>query len=170
MTPRPATEQLVVLALERIDGPALVADVGTGSGAVAVAIAAYAPHAEVWATDVSEDALELARRNARRHGVADRVHVVRGDLLDPTPRRLDLVVANLPYLPDSVRDHPDYFEYRSEPALAIFAPADGLVHYRRLVAAAEDRLDPDGALLIQLHRDVLEIERAELHGVELAAA
>jgi release factor glutamine methyltransferase len=171
MTPRATTERLVERALARLgDAPACVADVGTGSGAVAVAIAKRAPLAEVWATDVSEDAVQLARRNAWRHGLCARIHVRHGDLLEPAPARLDLIVANLPYLPDALRDDPGYTEYGVEPPTAIFAPADGLEHYRRLVSAAERRLAPHGALLIQLHREVLEWEREELCGLELLAA
>ena len=75
-----------------------VADVGTGSGAVAIALAVNRPNVEVWATDTSPAAVELARENAKLHGVEDRVHVVQGDLLDPLTEPVDLVVANLPYL------------------------------------------------------------------------
>ena len=99
-TPRHTTERLVDAALERLrPGPARVADVGTGAGAVAVAIALHRPCVEVFATDSNPAAVALARENARRHGVSDRVHVVHGDLLAGVPARLDLVVANLPYLP-----------------------------------------------------------------------
>jgi release factor glutamine methyltransferase len=103
MTPRRTTEALVDAALERLGrGSAIVADVGTGAGAVAVAIAVNAPETRVWATDLSPDAVLLARANAVRHGVAQRVHVVRGDLLDPAPNEpVDLIVANLPYLPQA---------------------------------------------------------------------
>ncbi len=76
-TPRPTTEQLVEAALDRIDGvPMRIADVGTGSGAIAVALAVNNPNVEIWATDTNEDAVELARANAERLGVADRVHVL----------------------------------------------------------------------------------------------
>src|SRR6476620_8230406 len=85
-TPRPATEALVDAALKLIDGREVrVADVGTGSGVIGISIAVAAPHAEVWATDISEAAVELARENADRHGVADRVHVLQGNLLEPLP-------------------------------------------------------------------------------------
>src|SRR5437762_3360305 len=101
MAPRPASEALVEAAVARVgNARARVADVGTGSGAIAVSIALRAPAAEVWASDLSECAVRIARRNAERHGVADRVHVVQGDLLDPLPGSLDVIAANLPYLPD----------------------------------------------------------------------
>jgi release factor glutamine methyltransferase len=107
-SPRPATEWLVRAALERIGGgPKRVADVGTGSGAITVALAVHRPQIEVWAVDTSLDAVELARENALQNKVADRVHVVRGDLLEQVPARLDVVVASLPYLPDSLHD-PQY--------------------------------------------------------------
>lgn len=158
MTPRIASEQLVAAALERIgDRPARVADVGTGSGAVALAIALGAPRAEVWATDVSAEATMLARANARLLGVGDRVNVVRGDLLAPVPSELDLVVANLPYLPLS--DRTEYPDLRAEPEAAVFSGGDGLGLYRDLLGAAEEKLVPSGAVIIQLHGQVFVAER-----------
>jgi release factor glutamine methyltransferase len=167
MTPRPATEQLVAKAAERVaDRPARIADVGTGSGAIAVSLALAAPLAEIWATDVSAAAVLLARANARRLGVGDRVHVVRGDLLERVPGELDLIVANLPYLPSDDRArHP---ELAGEPGDAIFTDGDGLGPYRRLLGAAEEWLDPDGAVVLQLHRRVVVAERDEL-GAALSA-
>src|SRR2546425_9651039 len=107
-TPRATTEALVDAALAHIDGqPVRIADVGTGSGVVGVTLAVQSPNAEVWATDTSDAAVELARANAEKHGVADRVHVLRGDLLEPVPESVDLVVANLPYLPAG-RPRPRY--------------------------------------------------------------
>ena len=104
-SPRPATELLVRTALESIgDGPKQVADVGTGSGAIAVALAVCKPDIDVWATDSSPAAVELARRNAEENGVGDRVHVRRANLLESIPVQLDVVVANLPYLPASLHD------------------------------------------------------------------
>jgi release factor glutamine methyltransferase len=161
MTPRSATERLVAAAAERVGGrPARVADVGTGSGAIAVSLALAAPRAEVWATDLSAAAVLLARANARRLGVADRVQVVRGDLLERVPGELDLITANLPYLPSG--DCADYPELAGEPDEAVFAPGDGLEPYRRLLDSAGERLTVDGAVVIQLHRRVLVAERDEL--------
>jgi len=157
MTPRPATEQLVTAAAAR-SGPgfARVADVGTGSGAIAVALALAAPRAEIWASDVSPAAVLLARANAHRFGVEDRVHVVRGDLLEELPGGLDLIVANLPYLPRG-EDRP---ELAGEPEQAVYADGNGLGLYRRLLAEADGKLRPDGTVLIQLHRRVLDLDPA----------
>ena len=161
MVPRPATEALVDAAADRIgDRPALVADVGTGSGAIAVALALRAANARVWATDTSAEAVKLARANVARYGLGDRIDVQHADLLDGVPSGLDLVVANLPYLPERLRaERP---ELASEPGDAVFAPGDGLDHYRRLLAAAPAKLRADGALAIQLHRRVLAWEAAQL--------
>jgi release factor glutamine methyltransferase len=164
MTPRPSTEALVDAAAALVgERPyARIADVGTGTGAIAVALAHRLPHAEIWASDISADAVELAQANANRHGLGDRIHMVQGDLLEPIPAPVCLVVANLPYLPDELRDDPAYAEYRTEPPEALFSSEQGLAHYRRLLDAAEDRLDVDGVLVIQFHRRVLNAARAEL--------
>jgi release factor glutamine methyltransferase len=161
MTPRPASEGLVEAALERIgDRPARVVDVGTGSGAIAIAIASMAPAATVWATDNSRRAVALAKRNVRAHGLEHRVLVRHANLLDRVPGALDLVVANLPYLPeDTAASRP---ELAKEPRGAIYAAGDGLGPYRRLLASCEDRLSANGFVAIQLHRSVLTATRDEL--------
>jgi len=154
-TPRRATERVVDAALERLGRePARVADVGTGSGAVAVTLALRAPAIEVWASDTCRNALALASLNAERLGA--QVHIVHGDLLDGLPRDLDLIVANLPYLPDGA---PGYDE---EPVAAVFSGGDGLDHYRRLLAGAADHLNDRGGIVIQFDGEVLEAERSEL--------
>src|SRR2546430_4696157 len=118
-TPRPPTEALVDAALERIDGrPARVADVGTGSGAIAVALAGAKPDLEIWATDTNVNAVELARANAERHGVGSRVHVLDGNLLEPVPGPVDVVLANLPYLPEAERRP----AHDAQPAQAVDGP------------------------------------------------
>ena len=168
MTPRPATLALVDVAAERLGArPARVADVGTGSGAIAVALALRAPQAEIWATDTSPAATALARANVSRHGLGDRVSVRHADLLDGVPGELDLVVANLPYLSDTLRaERP---ELAGEPPEAVFASGDGLHHYRRLVDVCARKLRPDGALAIQLHRRVHLAGAADLEQLNLAA-
>jgi release factor glutamine methyltransferase len=153
-TPRRTTELLVQRALEWIGHePKRVADAGTGSGVIGITLAVRRPQIEVWATDLSSEAVELARLNAERHGVADRVHVLEGDLLDPVPVAVDVVVANLPYLPDSLHDP----RYDSEPPLAIYASGDGLGPYRRLLDACRDGklVTPGGVVMIQFHREAL---------------
>jgi release factor glutamine methyltransferase len=164
MTPRRASEQLVRAALARLeDRRARVADVGTGSGALAIAIALGAPRVEIWATDSSRRAVALACANVRRHGLEDRVHVCHGDLLAPVPGAIDLIVANLPYLPR--RSRPCYPDLHAEPDDAVFSTGDGLDLYRRLLSSAEERLSVSGALILELHRRVVLAERAQLADV-----
>ena len=166
MTPRVASEQLVDTALDQLDGrPAVVADVGTGSGAIALALAKAAPAVHVWATDTSPYAVALARANVRAHRLGDRVTVRHGELLEPVPGQLDLIVANLPYLPEAEAGQDPDLE--SEPPEAVFARGDGLGPYRRLAAASHTRLAPGGALVIQLRRRILTARRDEL--AELSA-
>jgi release factor glutamine methyltransferase len=165
MTPRAASEQLVAAAADFVgDRHARVADVGTGSGAIAVSLALAAPRAEIWATDRSAAAVLVARANAHRLGVADRVHVLKGDLLCPAPGELDLIVANLPYLP--LRERERYPDLIGEPAEAVFADGDGLDPYRRLIVQAEERLTEAGALIVQLHRRPFVARREELPELE----
>jgi len=161
MSPRPASAALVEHAVAWLgDRPARVVDVGTGSGAVAVALALRAPAAAIWATDLDPAAVVLTRLNARLHGVEERVHVRRGDLLEPTQGRFAAIVANLPYLPRSERSR--YPDLGREPAHAVFAAGDGLGPYRRLLAEAGRRLLPGGLLLVQLHARVYALAAASL--------
>ena len=154
-SPRPTTEKLVAAALERVGGGhARVADIGTGSGVVAITLALRAPRIDVWASDTCASALRVASGNAARLGA--QLHLVHGDLLEGLPRDLDLIVANLPYLP------PRTPGYENEPAAAVFSSGDGLDHYRRLLAGAADHLTDDGGVILQFDGDVLEAERSEL--------
>jgi len=164
-TPRATTEALVDAALKRIgDDPVRIADVGTGTGAIGVSIAVAAPQAEVWATDTNENAVELARVNAKRLGVADRVHVVHGNLLEPLPEPLDVVVANPPYLPLATRDLPEHAELRGEPEDAVYAPGDGVGPLQELLElCAAGKLKMPGFVLVQFHRRVLEADCQHLH-------
>jgi release factor glutamine methyltransferase len=151
LIPRPETETLVDLALAR--RPTSVVDVGTGSGCIAVSLAVHLPEAIGYAIDISPAALAVARRNVERHGVAERVRLMVGDVLNPRPGPVDLIVSNLPYiptgqrasLPASVRDH--------EPWLALDGGADGLDLIRRLLAQAPAVLLPGGGLLVEIGAD-----------------
>jgi len=131
LIPRPETELLVEVGLAFPSG-ARVVDVGTGSGAVALALAFERPDLEVCGTDVSEDAIEVARENAKRLGLG--VGFSHCDLLDGVPGAVDAVLANLPYVADGTPLEPEILRY--EPAQALFAGVDGLDVIRRLVAAA----------------------------------
>ena len=155
-TPRTTSEALVDAALAHIDSrPLRIADVGTGSGAIGISIAVAAPQVEIYATDVSPDAVALARENAERHGVADRMHVFEGDLLEPVPDQVDLVVANLPYLPEG-EPRP---ELAGEPPEAVYAPGDGLGPLRQMLHVCEaGKLAMPGFALVQYRGDVLEAD------------
>jgi release factor glutamine methyltransferase len=161
MTPRRATEALVDRALELVgDRPKRVADVGTGSGAIAVALALLAPNLEVWATDTSVAAVELATANVERLGLEDRVSILEGDLLEPVPADLDLVVANLPYLPG--REAASHPELAGEPFTAVYAPGDGLGPLSRLFEQGYRRLAEGGVVVYQYRGEVFEARREEL--------
>lgn len=163
MTPSSATEALVDWAVPWIGSrPLRVADVGTGSGAVAVAVALRAPASRVWATDDDEAAVALARANVRRHGLHEHIRVLLGDLLDPVPGPVDLVVANLPYQPQARSRHHAESAFRDQPKHAIYAPGDGLGYYRDLIAACRSRLTVEGAIAIQLYGFVLVAGRRQL--------
>jgi release factor glutamine methyltransferase len=136
LIPRPETEYLVV-------------DVGTGSGAIAVALAHKLPHAAVTAIDLSAATLAIARENAKRNGVAFRF--LEGDLLAPVAEeRFDFIVSNPPYVPETDRATLSVEVREYEPALALFAGDDGLEVYRRLIPAAFDALTPGGFVALEI--------------------
>lgn len=154
LIPRPESEFVVIEAVEALkalDAPRLV-DVGTGSGCLAVACAHQLPKARVTAIDISPKALEVARGNAERHKLTDRVEFLEGDLLSPLPESptLDAIISNPPYIPTAdvedlepgVRDH--------EPALALDGGADGLEVVRHLLREAAPRLKPGGHLILEI--------------------
>jgi release factor glutamine methyltransferase len=154
LVPNPDTEVLVqraVSIVRQANGPVRVADVGTGSGCIAIAIAHYAPGVDVWASDVSREALEVAARNVTRHSVGERVHLACGDLLDPLPGQFDLICANLPYVAPGTDLPP---EVTAQPAGALYADRDGAAIVLRLVAAASARLNPGGRLLVEVSSEI----------------
>ena len=151
LIPRPETELLVEAALAHLPRhqPLRLADVGTGSGAIAIAVAKHLPHATVVALDQSPAALEVARENARTHGLADRIRFRHADLLSAEPGPFDAILANLPYVPESDRAglHPQVRDH--EPPTALFAGADGLDLYRRLIPQTALVLAHDGLLALE---------------------
>ncbi len=152
LIPRPETETLVEVALTiaRQHRVTELAEVGVGSGAVAIALAVNLPWAEIYATDSSALALEVAEENCRRHEVWDRVHLALGDLLDPLPEPVGLVVANLPYVAEEELDSlaSDITAY--EPLGALDGGPDGLDHIRRLLEQAGPWLKPPGMICLEI--------------------
>jgi release factor glutamine methyltransferase len=158
LIPRPETEYLVEKVIEIADGlekqriaKLRIADVGTGSGAIAVALASKLPAARIHATEISAAALAMARGNAERNGVANRVTCHEGDLLASVAGKLfDFVVSNPPYVPQRDRDSLSVEVRDYEPAQALFAGADGLDVYRRLIPAAFNALFHDRYLVLEI--------------------
>lgn len=166
LIPRPETEHLVEAVLDALprERPLAIADIGTGSGAIAVALARNLPLADLYALDLSAAALEVAQANAANLGVTDRVRFLRSDLLDALASGqrhefFDAVVSNPPYVPlsEAPELHPQVSRY--EPASALFAEDDGLAIYKRLIPQANEALKPDGLLALEIghgQRDAMD--------------
>jgi release factor glutamine methyltransferase len=155
LVPNPDTEVLVQLAVAwaRESGrPLRVADVGTGSGCIAVSIAHYAPDVEVWAGDLSSQALEVAARNVTRHSLEQRIHLACGDLMEPLPGCFDLVCANLPYLASGSTLPADVV---AQPSMALFAGMSGAELVMRLLEAAPARMNPGGRVMVEVDPSIL---------------
>ncbi len=152
LIPRWETEELVERALAWLATrpQARVVDVGTGSGAIALAVAKHARQAHVYATELSPAALEVARENAQRLGLAHRVQFLLGDLLTPLPQPVDLILANLPYVAQKDRAQlmPEVRDF--EPPLALYGGEKGLDLLARLLAQAPDYLRPQGAVWMEI--------------------
>ena len=163
LIPRPETERLVELALERLppDASLQVADLGTGSGAIALALARERPQARVVATDASAAALGVAQANAAGNGIGN-VEFRQGDWLAPLAgERFDLIASNPPYIADG-DPHLARGDLRCEPAMALSCGPDGLAAIRRIVAGARAHLVPGGWLLLEHGCDQGEAVRALL--------
>lgn len=175
LIPRPETETLVEAAIARLQNfsgalinGALIADLGTGTGCIAVSVAYALPQAVVYATDASEDALQLARENARRHGVAGQIEFVAGDagnwaaplLREGFGAMFDLLLSNPPYIATGEIESlaPQIRDW--EPRLALDGGDDGLLPYRQLAAQCGALLKPGGALMMELGAGQFEAVRA----------
>ena len=160
LIPRPETEHLVEAALARVDRHAAlrIADIGTGSGAIAVALAHALPNARITALDISPAALAVARENAERHEFVSRIRFVQSDLLDAVAGgQCDMIVSNPPYVAEDEDLEPQVRDY--EPASALIAGPEGLDVYRRLIPQAQAALKPGGWLLLEIghgQREALE--------------
>lgn len=170
LIPRPSTEALVEHVIQharRTPGflAPLIADVGTGTGAIAIAVAKQIPDSRVIATDIAEDALALARENAETQGVADRIDFRAGDLLAPLHgERVKYLLSNPPYIPDDEWDavEPNVKDY--EPARALRGGADGLQFLRPLIAGCREYLEPPAQICFEIaasrKQDVLDLAAA----------
>ena len=154
LIPRPETESMVehalFMALMGMETPDLViADVGTGTGAIAINLALHLPAARIYAMDNADAVLDVAAYNIRAHNVADRITLAKGDLLEPVPEPVDLILANLPYvLTDRIPTLQP--EVQWEPASALDGGSDGLDLIRRLLTQAPERLKEHGIILLEL--------------------
>ncbi|MCY4528589.1 MAG: peptide chain release factor N(5)-glutamine methyltransferase, partial [Chloroflexi bacterium] len=167
LVPRQETEFLVEAVLEYARSRAgdenslTIADIGTGSGCIAVALSAHLPKATVYATDVSQEALRVTGENVQRHGLGERVHLRHGDLFEALDGPVDVVVSNPPYLStDEATDLPQ--DVQREPSVALVGGSDGMDVLRRLVAEAREYVKPGGLL-------ALEIDPRRLGAVESLA-
>jgi len=161
LIPRPETEGLVehalFMAMMGMESRELtIADVGTGSGAIAINLAIHLPAARIFAVDVADAVLDVAAYNIRAHGVGDRVKLGIGDMLEAVPEPVDLIVANLPYIPTD-RIPTLQPEVQQEPVLALDGGPDGLDLIRRLLIQAEDKLKPNGIILLEMDPEQIPV-------------
>lgn len=168
LIPRPETEHLIETLLPRVarmQHPKIV-DVGTGSGCIALALAKELPAAEIHATDISSQALEIARANAARHGLESRIIFHESDLLEHLPAAFDLIVSNPPYVGESEEDQVQLEVRKFEPRDAVFAGTTGTEVIDRLITQARAKLVPGGWLIIEISGTIAGEIRRLLSGWE----
>lgn len=156
LIPRPESELLVEKAIELAGERRIntIADIGTGCGAIAISLAVNLPEVRVYATDISGSALEVAAANCRKHGVIDRVTLLQGDLLQPLPEPVGIIIANLPYVLE--KNIPKAGPVSFEPRLALNGGTDGLEKLRRLYSQVNDKLSPGGCVLTEIGQGQLK--------------
>ena len=147
LIPRPESELLVEKAVKLAQNHPVstIAEVGTSCGAIAISLALNLPQAKIYATDISAPALKVALLNCQKHGVVDRICLLAGDMLDPLPEPVDLIVANLPYVKESEINVAGF-----EPPVALSGGSDGLERIRQLCRQAGNKLRPEGYLLLEI--------------------
>ena len=160
LIPRPETELLVEAASEFArehmnyisshGRPLRVGDIGTGCGAIAISIALNIPHSKVYATDISSTALEVARLNCEYHNVTEQIVLLHGNLLEPVPESLDVIIANLPYLVSSELANLSPEIIKFEPGIALDGGQDGLNHISQFLEQAGEKVNPRGCLLFEI--------------------
>jgi release factor glutamine methyltransferase len=163
LIPRPESELLVETALGLAQNHPLstIAEVGTGCGAIAISLALSLPEAKIYATDISAAALEVALVNCQKHGVVDRVHLLHGNMLDPLPEPVDLIIANLPYVKQS--ELARMGSARFEPRLALDGGLDGTKRIHQLCRQVGGKLQPGGFLLLEIGQGQRRAVTAFLH-------
>jgi release factor glutamine methyltransferase len=161
LIPRPESELLVekTLAIAKNRPLSIIADIGTGSGALAINLALGLPGAKIYATDISAAALEVASANCRQHGVSGRVRLLKGNLLEPLPEPVDIIVANLPYVSQPELD-PQF-----EPPLALDGGADGTKVIKQLCQQVGGKLKAGGWLLLEIGQGQAEAVTTILHNI-----
>ncbi|MBN1794570.1 MAG: peptide chain release factor N(5)-glutamine methyltransferase [Candidatus Omnitrophica bacterium] len=168
LIPRPETEVLVtetIRLMRRKHGEhesILVADIGTGCGNIAVTLAKTFPESKVYATDISKEALEVAKRNAQRHGVARRIHFLLGDMFADLDGKVDFIVSNPPYIPTDDLEHLPV-EVKREPRASLNGGFDGMMFHKRLIRDGAGHLEDGGYLLMEvgIHQAQKVIETIE---------
>ncbi len=158
LIPRPETEQLVETALTAgsevsLEGASTLRalDLGTGSGVIAISLAVQRPESDIIATDISEEALAVAQKNAETHNCTEHITFLKGDLFEPvTARHFDWILCNPPYIKSAERDTLSADVRDREPEIALFAGDEGLAVIRRLIAEAPDYLVPNGKLIFEI--------------------
>ena len=165
LIPRPESEVLVEEALElaRDHTTLTIAEIGTGCGAIAISLALNLSQSKIYATDISAAALEVTRFNCQKHGVVDKICLLQGDMLNPLPEPVDLIIANLPYVKKSELSAISSANY--EPALALNGGPDGLEKIRQLCYQVSDKLYPGGYLLLEIGWGQKETVTALLHNL-----
>jgi len=161
LIPRPESELLVekVLSIAKNHPSSIIADIGTGSGAIAISLAVNLPRAKIYAIDISAAALETASANCRKHGVSDRVRLLEGNLLEPLPEPVDIIVANLPYVSRAELNP------KLEPPLALDGGTGGAKVIEQLCRQAGGKLKSGGCLLLEIGQGQRQAVETILHKV-----
>ena len=175
LVPRPETEELIDMAKERLKDNAspFIVEVGTGTGAIAIACAKEIEGARVLATDISSDALALAKENAEANGLGETLQFAQGDLLDAvtgdavttaagaTAAKIDCLIANLPYIPDSEKGKLQPEVDKFDPELALYGGPDGLSPVRKMLQQTEGKLNAGAPILLEIGSEQAEVLQAE---------
>ena len=165
LIPRPETESLVDMAIERLKGveSPFIVEVGTGTAAISIACAKEIAGAKVLATDMSEEALSLARENAQANGLNEELKFAQGDLLDAMTdaAKIDCLIANLPYIPDGEKGKLQPEVDKFDPALALYGGPDGLDLVRKLLNQTEGKLSTGAPVLLEIGSEQAEVLKNE---------